>query len=63
MNVITFLRDLIVSLLSNLGLSQGLTVQLADVSLLAIALGLLVAMPELVVIIAIVLLALAALKP
>jgi hypothetical protein len=62
MTIIIYLRDLIVSLLSNLGLSTGLTVQLADVSLLAIAIGLLIAIPEAVVITAIVFLALAAIK-
>ena len=47
MNIIIYLRDVVVSLISNLGFSAVVTVSLADVSLIAIALGLLIAAPEL----------------
>ena len=56
MNIIIYLRDLIVSLLSNLGLSQSMTGGLADVSLVAIGLGLLIAFPEVWILAVIVLL-------
>ena len=46
MNIIIYFRDLIVSLLSNLGLSQSMTSGLADVSLVAIALGVVIIVPE-----------------
>jgi hypothetical protein len=50
MTIIIYLRDLIVSLLSNLGLPNNATIELADVSLVAIGIGLLIAAPELVII-------------
>ena len=50
MNILIYCRDLIVSLLSNLGLPQNTTIELADLSLVAIGIGLLIAAPELVVI-------------
>lgn len=62
MNIIIYLRDLIVSLLSNLGLFQSMTGGLADVSLVAIGLGLLIAFPEIVVIATLVLIAVLAIK-
>ena len=62
MNIIKFLRDLIVSLLSTLGLSRSITGGLADVSLVAIGLGLLIAFPEVVVVATVVLLAILAIK-
>lgn len=54
MNIIIYLRGLIVSLLSALGLPYTLTLGLADVSLVAIALGLIIAVPELAPIVVIV---------
>jgi hypothetical protein len=62
MNIIIYLRDLIVSLLSNLGLSQSMTGGLANVSLVAIGLGLLIAFPEVVMIATLVLLAILVIK-
>ena len=62
MNIIIYLRDLIVSLLSNLGLSQSMTGGLADVSLVAIGLGMLIAFPEVVIIATLVLLAILVIK-
>ena len=47
---------MIVSLLSNLGLSQSMTGGLANVSLVAIGLGLLIAFPEVWILAVIVLL-------
>jgi hypothetical protein len=62
MNIIIYLRDLIVSLLSNLGLSQSMTGGLANVSLVAIGLGLLIAFPEVVMIAVLMLLAILVIK-
>jgi hypothetical protein len=59
MTIIIHLRDLIVSLLLHLGLSQGLTVGLADVSLIAIALGLIIVEPTIVVLAIVILIILA----
>ena len=50
MNLLIHCRDLIVSLMSNLGLPQNITIELADLSLLAIGIGLLIAAPEIVII-------------
>ena len=52
MNIIIYLRDLIVSLLSNINLPYPTTVGLADISLVAIALGLLIATPALALVVA-----------
>jgi len=46
MNTIIHLRNLVVSLLSNLGLSQGMTGGIANISMVAIGLGLLIAFPK-----------------
>lgn len=45
MNIITYIQQLVVSLLASLGLSQGATVALANVSLVAIAMGIVIAVP------------------
>jgi|NGEPerStandDraft_6_1074524.scaffolds.fasta_scaffold378777_1 hypothetical protein len=52
MNLLIYCRDIIVSLLSSLGLPYPTTVGLADISLVAIALGLLIATPELALVVA-----------
>jgi len=48
MTLIVYIRDLIVSLLSNLGFSVGLTDLLVNISLIVIAFGLLIAFPHVV---------------
>jgi hypothetical protein len=52
MNLLIYCRDIIVSLLSSLGLPHPTTVGLADISLVAIALGLLIATPNLALVVA-----------
>jgi ascorbate-specific PTS system EIIC-type component UlaA len=59
MNIIIYFRDVIVSLLLTLGLSHSLTVGMADVSLVAIVLGLLIAAPEIVLLLLLILIAMA----
>jgi hypothetical protein len=46
MNIIIYIQNLIVSLLSNLGLSERITTALANFSLVAIASGLVIAFPR-----------------
>ena len=58
MNIIIYLRDLIVSLLSNLGLSQSMTGGIADVSLVAIALGVVIVVLEIALLAVLILLVL-----
>lgn len=48
MTLIVYIRDLIISLLNNLGFSVALTNLLANISLTAIAFGLLIAFPHVV---------------
>jgi hypothetical protein len=48
-----YFRDLIVSLLSNLNLPHTTTVDLADISLVAIALGLIIVAPDLLLVAAV----------
>jgi hypothetical protein len=47
MNIIVYIHNLIVSLLSSLGLSERITIALANLSLVAIASGVVIAFPRL----------------
>ncbi len=60
--ILTYVRGIIASLLSNLGLSHTLAVSLANFSLAAIAIVLLLIFPQIVILILVVLFVLFGLK-